>query len=222
MSFQQQIRQRAVSIWTSTLLYRSIDKLISKRFQRRLHNDNFTILCSNCIGGVIYHRLGKRFLSPTINLFFSQPDFVSFCLYLDYYLSKELTFVETDFPYPVAQLVGNGKEIPTITIHFNHDKEEATSRTHWEDRKKRIRRDNLFIILYMLDGVTIEQLRQLEQVPCKNKVVLSAKPLPKISWSYYIKPILRHHYAYSYLQKNLFGVRYFERKFDFVSFLNCS
>lgn len=218
----KRIRRWIVSKWASSFVYRSIDSLISKSYRRRLKNDNFTILCSNCIGGIIYHRLGKRFLSPTINLFFSQPDFVSFCVHLDYYISKDLVFIDSDCGFPVAKLEGDGQEIPTITINFNHDKENATARQSWEKRKKRIRRDNLFVILYKLDGVSIEELRKLEQVPCRNKVVLTAKPLPEISWSHYIKPNMRHLLPYSYLQKNIFGLRYFERKFDVVSFLNCT
>lgn len=62
--------------WPHSRPFRFLDKLISKRFQRNLRNDSFTILSSNCIGGVIYHRLGKQFLSPTINMWFRQPDIV--------------------------------------------------------------------------------------------------------------------------------------------------
>ena len=214
------LRQKIVGKWTASTAYKAIDKQISNRFRKRLENDDFTILCSNCIGGVIYHRLGKRFLSPTINLFLSQPDFVSFCVNLDYYLGKSLVFIESEEEYPVAQLQGDGQEIPTITIFFNHDKEEEKAREDWENRKVRIHRDNLFIILYNLDGVTIDQLQRLEQVQCRNKIVLTATPLPELKWSYYIKPDLHHQYPYSYLSKNLFGKRYYERKFDFVAFLN--
>ena len=77
--------------WTHCRLFKLIDSRISMRFQKRLSNDQFTILSSNCIGGVIYHRLGKQFLSPTINMWFRQPDFVSFCLHLDYYLQQKLS-----------------------------------------------------------------------------------------------------------------------------------
>lgn len=214
------IRNWVLSQWTSSPVYKMVDTYVSEKCRRRLKNDEFTILCSNCIGGIIYHRLGKRFLSPTINLFLFQPDFVAFCVYLDYYLDKELRFIESEHDYPVAHLEGDGRDIPTITIYFNHDKEESTARANWEDRKKRIRRDNLFIILYNLDGMTVEQLRALEQVECRNKVVLTPKPLPEIPWSHYIKPNIHHQDSYNYLHKNLFGVRYFERRFDFVSFLN--
>ena len=215
------IRQRLVAGWTSSFLFRWIDGAVSRGYRRRLKNDGFTILCSNCIGGIIYHRLGKQFLSPTINLFFKQPDFVSFCVHLDYYLEKELVFVDDNCGYPVANLEGNGRDIPTITIYFNHDKENAAAREKWEKRKKRIRRDNLFIMLYNLDGVTVDQLHEIEKVKCRNKVVFTATPLPEIPWSICIQPNLRHQFPYSYLQKNFFGVRYFEHKFDAVDFLNC-
>ena len=207
--------------WVSSFAYKAIDKHISIGYRRRLRNDKFTILCSNCIGGVIYHRLGKQFLSPTINLYFSQPDFVLFCVYLDHYLNQELIFINSEFDYPVGILEGNGTSIPTITIYFNHDKSEEVAKDNWEKRKCRIHRDNLFIMLYMLDGVTIEQLRMIEKIPCKNKVVFTAKPLPEIQWSCYIKPNPRHKYPYNYLQKDIFGVRYYERRFDAVAFLNC-
>lgn len=43
----------------------------------RLKNREFTILCSNCIGGIIYHRLGLQFRSPTVNLWMHQRDFLN-------------------------------------------------------------------------------------------------------------------------------------------------
>lgn len=210
----------AVSLWKNSRLFHWIDQQISKHFRKKLKNDRFTILCSNCIGGVIYHRLGKQFLSPTVNMFFSQPDFVAFCLHLDHYLGQELCFLQTERPHPVAILPGDGKDIPNITLYFNHDREPEEAREKWNARKQRIVRDNLYIILYNLDGVTIEQLKKLETVPCRNKVLLTCRPVPEIPWSVYIKPIESHRYAYSYLEKDIFGVRYYEKKFDFVSFLN--
>lgn len=65
-----------------------------KKLQKRLKNDNFTILCSNCMGGVIYHRLNKKFLSPTINLWMHQPDFLKFVMNLDKYIPENLEFVK--------------------------------------------------------------------------------------------------------------------------------
>jgi len=209
-----------VNVWKKSKLFEIIDTTISKHYRRRLINDSFTILSSNCIGGVIYHRLGKRFLTPTINMWFPQPDFVDFCLHLDYYLAEELHFIETDKGFPVAQLEGNGDDIPTITLNFNHDKTPETARANWEKRKTRIKRDNIYVMLYNLDGMTEEKLKSLESFPCKGKIVFTAKPLPNIPWSVEIKPIQSHRYPMNYLEKDAFGVRYFEKKFDFVAFLN--
>lgn len=209
-----------VQLWKNSKLFAWIDSRISAHYRRGLKNDGFTILSSNCIAGIIYHRLGKRFLTPTINLWLPQPDFVEFCVHLDYYLSQELTFIETDRNYPVGQLRGNGNDIPTITINFNHDNNPEDAREKWNERKKRIVRDNMYIMLYALDGITVEQIKRLENVPCRNKVVFTSKPIPEINWSVYIKPVMSHRYPYNYLEKDVFGVRYFEKKFDCVSFLN--
>ncbi len=35
-----------------------------KKMRRRLENHDFTFLASNCTAGIIYHRLGMKFLSP--------------------------------------------------------------------------------------------------------------------------------------------------------------
>lgn len=72
--------------------------------KKRLSNRNFTILCNNCVGGVILHELGERFNSPTVNLFFGAEDYIKFLEKLDYYLSQTLVEVQSDKDYPVAKL----------------------------------------------------------------------------------------------------------------------
>ena len=213
--------RKSVNAWKQSDVFRFVDTAVSNRFRKKLTNHGFSILCSNCIGGTIYHRLGEEFLTPTINMYISQPDFIEFCLHLDHFLSEELVFIDSDEPCPVAKLAGSETEdIPSITIKFIHFKTEKDARATWNRRRTRINKDNLYIIMYKLDGVTVEQLKSLESVSCNNKIVLTSAPLPEISWSYYIKPIMSHQYPYNYMEKDLFGVRYFEKKWDFVSFLN--
>ena len=45
------MKRRVIELWKKSRIYHLIDNMISAGFQRRLKNDNFTILCSNCIGG---------------------------------------------------------------------------------------------------------------------------------------------------------------------------
>ena len=90
-----------------------INKKYTAKQRKRLKNDNFSIISSNCIGGFIYHRLGKQFLSPTINLYFNQKEFIKFAQNLRYYITLPLEFIETDFDFPVAK-------IGDITLYFLH------------------------------------------------------------------------------------------------------
>ena len=52
--------------------------------------NDVSIISQNCIGGVFYHDIGMQFLSPTINLFIKEPDFVRFALNLRHYMECEL------------------------------------------------------------------------------------------------------------------------------------
>lgn len=45
------MKRRVIEIWKKSKIYHLIDNMISAGFRKRLKNDNFTILCSNCIGG---------------------------------------------------------------------------------------------------------------------------------------------------------------------------
>lgn len=96
-----------------------VNKRFTKNQRRRLKNDNFSIISSNCIGGFIYHRLGKQFLSPTINLYFNQKEFLKFVKNLDYYLQFNLRFIKTDLGHPVAEL----GDIKLFFLHYYSDDE---------------------------------------------------------------------------------------------------
>ena len=213
-------KRRMIEAWKKSAPFRFIDKRVDRHFQKQVTNDNFSILCSNCIAGAIYHRLGKQFLTPTINLYMTNGEFIHFCLNLDYYLAQELQFIESDKPFPVAELRGDGKDIPTITINFNHDKLSEEARDKWERRKVRLNKDNLFLMFYNLDDITLDDIHKLDDYPCRNKVIFTQEPID-IPWSYYIKPNLRTQFPYAYLGKDVFGVRTLEKHFHFGNFFNC-
>lgn len=183
-----------------------------KNLQRRIKNDGFTILCSNCMGGVIYHRLNKQFLSPTINLWMHQSDFLKFVKNLEGYIEKELEFVKTEYDYPVGKL-------GDIKIYFNHSKTQGEARANWNRRKERIQYDNLYIIMYDRDGITKDDILSLNDVVCKNKIVFSDKQYKDIDYVMTIKPTSKL-LGNQYLDKNWLGIRSFEKHFDFVSWLN--
>lgn len=206
--------QKLKSKWFKSKVYKLIEKMIRNHYRRKVKSDDFTILCSNCVGGCIYHRLGRQFLSPTVNLYIDQSEFVQFCVHLDEYLDAELSFVESETAYPVGKLIHDG--LPEITLNFIHYNTPEEAEEKWNIRKARINKNNLYIIMFNIGNVTEEELHLLDGYKCSNKVLINWKEMPEIPWSVYV-PLKKDD---DLMQRNVFGLRTYERKWDFVSFLN--
>ena len=145
--------------------------------KRNLVNSNFTILSNNCIGGIIYKDLGITFTSPTINLFFFAPDYIRFLSKLDYYLSVKLKSACKSkygkFRYPVGML-------DDLEIHFVHYVSFEEAEQKWETRKKRVNKDNIFIIGSDRDLCTPAIIEAFNNLPYENKIFLSSKSYPEL------------------------------------------
>ena len=184
------------------------------KMRKNLKNKDFTFLASNCTAGIIYHRLGMKFLSPTINMFIWQDDFLKFVLDLPHYLDQKLRFIETDEGYPVAML-------DDIKLYFNHYKTNEEAEEKWEERKKRMNMDNLFILMCDRDGITDEDMLRLNEVNCRNKVVLTAKEHPEVDFAFQLPEYANEDYVGYYLGKNAITDKtVVEKHFDFVKWLN--
>ena len=195
-------------------VYRKINRYF---LRRRLKNRNFTILAPTCIAGIIYHELGCEFASPTINLWMHDKDFYKFARNLKDYLAHDLVFVQGIDETPTAYL-------NDILIHFNHYHSEQDAREKWNSRKARINYDNLFIIGGdNPDGgaVTDEEIASLSQIECVNKLVFTIRDLPL---SYTMKlpkdPEKECINVYMFDKTNLLNRYVWEKKFDYVSWLN--
>ena len=139
------------------LCWRVRGRKYRKEMKKRLKNNGFTIISSNCIGGMVYHMFDHPFLSPTINLSMSFPDFVCFCSDLEHYLNAELKTYQGDlkWSYPMADLDG-------LTLHMVHYKSFEQAKADWERRAKRVDFDNLFLVASARDGFTQELAEQFD------------------------------------------------------------
>lgn len=190
------------------------DIYMKHKYKSGIINNNFSIICSNCIGGVISHYAGQQFRSPTVNLWIRQDEFIRMCCNLKYYMSLDLKFVETKYPYPIGKC-------GDITIHFNHDHSENEAAEKWNRRKKRINYDNLYIIMYNGDGIEKKDLLKLNSIPCKNKIVFS--PIQTnydLSFMFYFKPYGTDSLALRGMDKDIWGIQRILRFYDFTKFLN--
>ena len=135
--------------------------------KNKLLNTDFTILSNTCIGGIISHDMGLKFLSPTINLYIRPEDFVKFVSDLDYYLSLELVEISHSAPYPVA-LLGD------LTLYLKHYKTFEEAKQKWEERCKRINRNKIYLMMTDRDFIPPNK----ERKACDRSVLENFNKLP--------------------------------------------
>lgn len=203
----------------------SLERLYHRRKKRFLHNEDFTIISSNCIAGIIYHDLELTFLTPTINLYFDNDDFFRFVGNIDFYLNCEIEeFREDGTAYPLGKMTC-GEE--SVVIRFMHYKSFQEAAAKWKERAARVRKDNLYVIFeYPAVGSTIPQQQEMKQkfdaIPFEHKVMLTKKTSPLTGdniqrLSYYEKD----YYPGKFIAPDKrFPIRRYLDRFHYISFLN--
>lgn len=146
-------------------LFRLIRAIKIWRTRSGVKPSNVTIISQNCVGGVIYHDLGMQFLSPTINLFFKEPDFVRFVLNLEHYMACELE-MRWEEEYPVGRL-------EDIEIHFMHYETCREAKEKWECRKQRINWDSILVVATDRNGFDSAVFEAWKRIPY-TKVLFTA------------------------------------------------
>lgn len=200
------------------LIRKTYRKLSRGILRQQIKNKNFTIIAPTCIAGVIYHELGKQFLSPTINLWMYDKDFLKFAHNLKEYLTYELKFVQGIDETPTAYC-------GDILIHFNHYKTEEEANTKWVERKQRVRYDNLFIIMAdQPDGgiITHKDMLSLKEIECKGKVVFTVKDYDDMDYLVHLPkdPEKECVNMYMFDKSPILGRYRWERVWDYVEWLN--
>lgn len=147
-----------------------------KRLRKKLNiSYTPTIIASDCLGTFMYHNLGLQFCSPTINLFFTKDDFMTFVQNLSGFLDAELTEAEDkSVSYPVGSLEYNGE---IIRINFMHSKTFDEAKNHWNERKERMDYSHIFIVQLIDNGVTEEDINRFDSLPFENKMLITDKNL---------------------------------------------
>lgn len=183
----------------------------------RLENKDFTIICATCAGGVITHKLGKKFLSPTVNLFFPEKDVPRLVRNLRWYMEQELILLQDEScPFPRG-LCGD------IPITFNHAKTFEEGKRIWDRRKKRINYDNIWVI-GSDNEMSYGDIVKFSEMPCKGKIMFTAKEYPEFD---FCLPFLEYKKEgklsvgeYMSHHSKVLDRFIYERYFDYTSWLN--
>lgn len=197
-------------------------KLWLKKLRGRLKNTSPSILCNNCVAGVIYHDLGLKFNSPTINLFMRPDSYIRYLTDIEYYLKCELVeSAEENIAYPVGVLKPYDGTHEEVKIFFQHYKTFENAREKWAERSSRIDFDNLYVIFEFFDNLYDEEnLTRFAALPFKHKIALTHKPYPGMENTFCLNCYEKKLPISSCLDyRGTSGKRHLD-EFDYVAFIN--
>lgn len=200
------------------------NKVRTPFLRKKLKKDNWTLICNNCLGGMVTHDFKNQFRSPTVNLFFPDLSFFDFVENMDYYLQRPLEDggVNENPKYPIGVLKGDGIK-PDISIHFMHYKDFDDAREKWDTRKQRINKNNIYVAwTFAFVNYSEAEYKRFDSLPVKRKIgFVNRKDLCGIYDSlYYIKGFDKQQSLGNILTySDLFGSRYYDQ-FDFAKWFN--
>ena len=193
----------------------------------RLYRRDFTLISQNCLGGVLYHLLGMRFLSLTINMFIEDENFVKFVEKIDYYIQLDAKPMCECYIDPIDPTIRYPKisvgDIELSCLHYETC-QDAVER--WNERRKRVNTENLFVIA---NSWNLHNNKELAKriVECPYKTILFSLE----DWSDLPNCVsLKGNYwetdSRGVVRPNLTDLKpkgchyYFEEQFDFIKWLN--
>lgn len=132
------------------------NRILSSIFRMTVDLSSTSFISMNCIGGIMYIDAKTQFMSPTVGLFFLPDDFIRFVDNLDYYLAQ-VPVVTMGEKFPVGK-------IDDITINFMHYATPEEALNKWERRKRRINKENIFILMVERDGFTDENFEDFKKI----------------------------------------------------------
>lgn len=114
-----------------------------------------SILCNNCLGGIVYHTLALECKSPCKNLAIPDQSFLKLINNVPYYMELEPEFLRWQVDphslerFPVIKL-------DDIEIWCNHDTSLEEAVEKWNRRKKKINYENMIFMMYTEDEKTVQ------------------------------------------------------------------
>lgn len=194
-------------------------RLLLYFYRKKLKTTDFSLITNNCIGGIICHDLHLRFFSPTINLFFDDSEFIVFLSNLDEYLHLPVEeYSDSSIKFPIGVLRGSAGDVKIYFMHYRTF-EEAVEK--WNERKRRVNADNIFIIM---EGNSCSEkiLEDFDNLKFANKVVLTDGLHNSIKSSF---PVLGNFYGKDYWHGKILeypqnGLHRYLECFDYVEFFN--
>lgn len=201
-------------------------RMLVTKFRLSNKNKDFTLISQNCIGGVIYSDLNLPFMTPTINMFIEDENFVKLCENVAHYMSVEPEPLTDRYVDPIDETIIYPKiKVDDIEICCLHYKNCEDAINAWNRRRSRVNLNNVYVIANTWNlhdnEALIERLTKLKY----KTIIFSEKKydypecfqLPGDFWKLDSRHIVRPNITDDIPGS---GIKYFEKFFDFVKWLN--
>ena len=180
-------------------------------------NMDISIIATNCVGGEIYHILGRKFNTPFINDSMDRKHFITMACHFKEYMVAPYRLEKAQTVNGVY-LYLEPEGLPVVRIRFPHDTDETVVKTNWDKRVKRINYDNLAFICDDR-GLDESDYEKYDQVSGGKKIMLTSKeigyPWEKVLSVYKGKPCCGDYNYKDYFR----GLWKFEKEWDYWNFL---
>lgn len=186
---------------------------LNEQYRKRLKNSDFTLICSNCFGGIFYHWLGLKFNTPFINLWLTNEDFIKAVANWDEFIDHPIVEdKEANMGYPV------GISLDGIRIYFQHYKTFDEAIEKWNIRKTRINHSKTVFLLtnWKGDDYTVRNFNSLN---VKNKLIFTNRSFEEFDSSVRLKGWKPSSGRNIWATSDLYGNRYID-SFDMITYLN--
>lgn len=183
--------------------------------RKKLKNKDICLISSNCNGAAILHDMKLQFNSPFVNLWIKPKDFIKMVSSLEEYLDYDLEFTtESGIDYPIGVL-------KDIKIYFQHYKSEEEAHKKWDERKRRVNYENIYILFSDRDGCTEEDLNDFDNLAWERKTVFVNRPHKTVKSSCYIKGFEdAESVGVCTLFRSKFSYKKYYDDFDYVEWFN--
>lgn len=180
-------------------------------------NMDMSIIATNCVGGEIYHILGRKFNTPFINVSIPRKHFITMACHFKEYMTAPYRLEKAQTINGVY-LYLEPEGLPVVRIRFPHDTEETVVKANWDKRVKRINYDKLAFICDDR-GLDESDYKEYDKVKGYKKIMLTSKeigyPWGKVLSAYRGKPCCGDYNYKDYFR----GLWKFEKEWDYWNFL---